>query len=76
MPSCTRCHSLTCNGGGACYSGACKTCGSYSCHGNCSVPGRSKPPPFLLRCAVCGETYSILHPSSMCQQNVERMKRR
>lgn len=78
MPTCTRCHGITCKGG--CSGGMCKTCGSYSCRGNCSVPFKqtkfTQKPVGLLRCAVCGVVYTYLHSTLECHGNVERMKQR
>lgn len=78
MATCTRCRSFTCNGG--CSGGKCRTCGNYSCRGNCSIPQRqtqyTSKPIGLLRCAVCGSTYSSIHTSSECKGNVDKQRRR
>ena len=81
MVSCTRCHSINCRGGAMCTSGACKTCGRYACKGNCSTPigfysGKNSHKGGLLRCAVCGETYSNNHSSVMCDIKIRDASRK
>ena len=62
MPVCTRCHSITCNGcSESCQYGSCKTCGGFSCKGDCNRPLSITPPNKMLRCTVCGYEYFTFH---------------
>lgn len=63
MPVCARCHSVTCYGGCSQLAyGSCKTCGKFSCKGNCNRPlSYDLPKQFMLRCTVCGYEYVHFH---------------